>query len=133
MAKCWCGQELLQREEMPTRRVGENLSFEHSGMFFNATVGRRTPDGPIAEVFLNIAPERGGKYGSDSDLAARDAAVAVSIALQHGVSLALLQRAMGKELDGSPSTPIGKLLEILTRDRDTENGKTEEDATGSEE
>ena len=114
--KCWCGQELLLRDPLPTRRFGESLSFQHRGLHFNATVGRRT-SGEIAEVFLNIAPTRGGKYGSDGDLSARDAAVAVSLALQHGVSLETLERAMGKELDGSPSTPIGKLLEILMQDQ----------------
>jgi hypothetical protein len=111
--RCWCGQELLVREPLPTRRGGETFSFEHRGLHFNATTGRRGPDEPIAEVFLNIAPTKGGKYGSDSDLAARDAAVAVSLALQHGVPLGVLQRAMGKELDGTPSSPIGKLLELI--------------------
>lgn len=113
MARCWCGQELLVREELPTRRLGENISFEHRGLHFNATVGRKVLSGPISEVFLNVAGDKGGKYGSDSDLAARDAAVAVSLALQHGISLVVLQRSMGRELDGSASSPIGHLLDLL--------------------
>jgi len=113
---CWCGQALLVRDPLPTRRYGETLGFEHKGLHFTATVGRRD-SGELAEVFLNIAPTRGGKYGSDGDLSARDAAVAVSLALQHGVSLETLERAMGKELDGTPSTPIGQLLAILMQDQ----------------
>ena len=106
------------REPLPARRLGVTLGFEHNGMHFTATAGRRSTHEPITEVFLNIAPDRGGKYGSDSDLAARDAAVAVSLALQHGVPLGVLQRAMGRELDGTPSTPIGKLLDIIREDED---------------
>ncbi len=119
--KCWCGQELLVREELPTRRLGENFSFEHHGLHFNATVGRRKSDGPISEVFLNVAGDKGGKYGSDSDLAARDAAVAVSLALQHGIPLGVLQRSMGRELDGSASSPIGHLLDLLVNEEKASN------------
>ncbi len=122
--RCWCGQELLVREELPPRRLGENLSFLHRGLHFNATVGRRTPDGPISEVFLNVAGDKGGKYGSDSDLAARDAAVAVSLALQHGITLVVLQRSMGRELDGSASSPIGHLLDILVTEEKKDAQKT---------
>lgn len=132
--RCWCGQELLVREPLPTRRLGMNLSFEHHGLHFNATVGRKVADGPITEVFLNIAPDRGGKYGSDSDLAARDAAVAVSLALQHGIPLATIQRSMGRELDGEASSPIGRLLDILMQDEATEHGvqgKGEEELPGA--
>ncbi len=112
---------MLVREELPTRRLGENFSFEHHGLHFNATVGRRKSDGPISEVFLNVAGDKGGKYGSDSDLAARDAAVAVSLALQHGIPLGVLQRSMGRELDGSASSPIGHLLDLLVNEEKASN------------
>lgn len=123
MAKCWCGNDLLVREPLPTRRLGTNLSFEHRGLHFNATFGRRAVDGPIFEVFLNVAGDKGGKYGSDSDLAARDAAVAVSLALQHGIPLWVLQRSMGRELDGAASSPIGHLLDILISDTEQPKGE----------
>ncbi len=118
---CWCGQPLLVRDPLPTRRYGENLSFEHRGFHFDATVGRGKR-GEVTEVFLNIAPTKGGKYGSDGDLNAREAAKVVSLALQHGVPFAEIERTMGKELDGTPSTPIGQLLAILKRE-DEERGQ----------
>jgi len=129
MAKCWCGQALLLREELPHRRLGENVSFSHGGLHFNATLGRKSAQAPVTEVFLNIAPDRGGKYGSDSDLAARDAAVAVSLALQFGVPMGILQRAMGRELDGTPASPIGKLLDIIMEGEDDRAGE-KDDAGG---
>jgi len=122
--RCWCGQALLVREPLPNRRSATNISFEHNGLHFNATVGRSTPSAPITEIFLNIAPERGGKYGSEADLAARDVAVAVSLALQFGVPLAQIQRSMGRDLDGKPSTPMGQLLDILLEEEAPRAAKT---------
>lgn len=51
-----------------------------------------------------------------SDSNARDAAVAASLALQHGCSLRVLQRAVLREEDGSPSTPLGMAIDLIIAD-----------------
>lgn len=95
------------RVTLPQRRHSETFSFEHFGQTFTATVGYH-PDRTIGEIFLNSS-----KMGSGADAAARDAAIAVSIAIQHGVPLDVLRKAMTRNEDGSASSPIGKLLDLM--------------------
>lgn len=97
----------MSREVLPNRRDGETFAFEHAGLVFTACAGRY-PDNRIGEVFLNCS-----KLGTAADNNARDAAIAVSIALQYGVPIATLRHAMTRNADGSPSSPIGRLLDIL--------------------
>ena len=96
------------RDVLPMRRPSEQIEFEFGGHIYVATVGRAEYGGLVSEVFLN-----GSKCGSDVDMLARDAATAISIALQYGTPLAALRHAMGRNKDGSPSSPIGKLLTTL--------------------
>ena len=103
----------MARSILPTRRRSENFDFEHAadaGMApirYTATVGYGA-DGTVAEVFLNSA-----KVGSATDSSARDAAIGISIALQHGTPIDTLRHAMTRNQDGSASSPIGKLLDLL--------------------
>lgn len=92
---------------LPHRRETQTFAFEHDGLKFTASVGLY-PDERIGEVFLNCV-----KLGTAADNNARDAAIAVSIALQHGVPLGTLRHAMTRNADGAPSSPIGHLLDIL--------------------
>lgn len=95
------------RTVLPNRRRSENFDFEHGGVRFAATVGFGA-DGEVAEVFLNSA-----KLGSDADCSARDSAITTSLALQHGTPLVTLRGAVTRNQDGTPSSPIGKLLDLL--------------------
>lgn len=103
----------MTRTILPNRRYSENFDFEHapdrglSSIRYTATVGFG-PDNKVAEVFLNSS-----KLGSGSDSSARDSAVATSIALQFGANLQTLSRAMTRNEDGSPASPLGRLLDIL--------------------
>jgi len=63
----------------------------------------------IAEVFLSSH-----KPGSDSEAVARDGAILVSLALQHGVELSTLQHAVTRSSDGSAATAVGQALDILS-------------------
>lgn len=108
--KCWCGRFLLERQELPNRRAGEDFEFVHADLRFHASIRYASPTSTSpAEIFLNCA-----KVDSGADLAARDAAIIASVALQYGVPLAALAHALGRNQDGSASSPIGALMDILT-------------------
>ena len=66
------------RERLPNRRASESFSFELDGLRFSATISRFA-DGRIGELFLN-----NHKAGNQTDTNARDAAIVLSFALQHG-------------------------------------------------
>ncbi len=101
------------RDSLPTRRSAETFDFRMAierganPVDFTATVGRH-PDGRIGEIFLNFR-----KLGTAVDASACDAAIAVSLALQHGVPLETLRRSMKRNEDGSPSSPIGMTLDLV--------------------
>jgi ribonucleoside-diphosphate reductase alpha chain len=55
------------------------------------------------------------KPGSQSDTNARDAAVAASLALQYGCPLQVLQRALLRDAQGRPSTPLGAAIDAIVK------------------
>jgi ribonucleoside-diphosphate reductase alpha chain len=91
---------LSARERLPNRRGHELVDFEHGGIRYTSGVGRFS-DGRLAEIFLNTA-----KHGTAVDTNARDAAVAVSLLLQHGCSIETLRHALTRNADGSASGPL---------------------------
>jgi ribonucleoside-diphosphate reductase alpha chain len=95
------------RQRLENRRGCESFDLEVAGQHFTATVGRYA-DGAIGEIFLQSR-----KPGSHSDANARDAAVAASLALQHGCALETLQRALLRDSHGHPSTPLGAVVDII--------------------
>jgi hypothetical protein len=94
-------------ERLPNRRASEQIAFACGGFKFIATVSHFL-DGRLAEIFLT-----NGKCGSDSDVSARDVAVVASIALQHGVSVEVLRKALMRDSQGRPSGPLGAVLDLL--------------------
>jgi ribonucleoside-diphosphate reductase alpha chain len=44
---------------------------------------------------------------------ARDSAVLLSLALQHGTPLSTIAHALTRNADGSPSGPIGTLVDLI--------------------
>jgi hypothetical protein len=97
------------RKRLPNRRESETFGIEANGQRYTATISR-FPDGGITEIFLNSV-----KAGSDSDAAARDSAIVASIALQHGVPLESLRRALLRDARGRPATPLGAAFDFLAQ------------------
>lgn len=93
------------RHSLPNRRASETLEFEHEGHRYRGSVSYDRRGRPL-EVFLTT-----GKPGTGVETVSRDAAVAVSLALQHGTPLETLRRAMTRLDDGSPAGPLGVLLD----------------------
>ena len=101
------GAPMSTRNRLPDRRPAESFELEVGGLRFTYTAGR-FPDGSVGEIFL-----QSHKPGSQSDANARDAAVAASLALQYGCPLPVLQRALLRDAQGRPSTPLGVAIDRL--------------------
>lgn len=101
----------MSRELLPARRVCRTMTVTALNQSMIMSVGYY-PDGRPGEVFCS-----NNKSGTEADALARDAAVAVSMCLQHGVQLETLAKAVTRERDGSASSLMGKLLDKLIEDQ----------------
>jgi hypothetical protein len=97
----------MTRHRLANRRFSESFNFECNGLHYCCTISR-FPDGRLAEIFINNA-----KAGSHSDAAAKDAAVVASIALQYGVPVDVIRRALLRDPRGVASSPLGVALDII--------------------
>jgi hypothetical protein len=102
------------RERLPQRRAHELLEFEHAGIAYVAGVGRFA-DGRLAEIFLNA-----GKVGAAIETHARDAAITVSLLLQHGCPPETIRHALTRNRDGTAAGPLGMLLDRLATNSEAE-------------
>jgi hypothetical protein len=98
------------RERLSNRRASETFEVTANGLDYHTTVSR-FDDGRIAEVFLSSH-----KVGSHADTAARDSAVVCSVALQFGVPLEVIRRALMRDSQGRPNGPLGVALDLLAAD-----------------
>jgi hypothetical protein len=71
----------MTRQRLPNRRTSVTREFWCDGFLYRATASRFA-DGRLAELFLDC-----GKAGSAVQTQAENAAVLVSLLLQHGVNL----------------------------------------------
>jgi hypothetical protein len=92
------------RERLPDRRTAETFEVQAAELRYVCTIGRFV-DGRLAEVFLS-----NDNAGSHADACARDSAVIYSIALQHGVPVDVLARALMLDSRGRPETALGAAL-----------------------
>jgi ribonucleoside-diphosphate reductase alpha chain len=92
---------------LPDRRASTVFSFECNGLHYTASASW-FGNGRLGEVFV-------GNHRADShaDACAKDAAILASIALQFGAPLDVLCKALLRDSQGRPSTPIGVALDLL--------------------
>jgi hypothetical protein len=98
------------RKRLPNRRGSLTFDFELHGLKYTATASK-FGDGPLGEVFLT-----NHKAGSTAGIMASDAAIAASLALQHGCPLEILRRALCRDARGNASSPLGVALDLLAAD-----------------
>src|SRR5713101_4453636 len=98
---------MTSRQRLPNRRHSETFAVEAQGMRFTATISR-FDDGRLAEIFLS-----NHRAGSDADANACDAAVVASIALQHGVPIETIRKALMRDGRGQPRTPLAAALDLI--------------------
>jgi hypothetical protein len=109
-----------ERRTLLGRRRSTTVNFSHAfsprdpGFKYHLTAGFY-PDGTLGECFINTT-----KISVPLEALARDAAVAISIALQYGAPINVLRDAMTKGADGKhPSSPMGAVCNILAGLTDT--------------
>lgn len=99
------------RRVLPQRRGTETFEITHADLRtpFQVSVGFYEGEAhEPAEVFIN-----GAKVGSVVEAVARDGAVLLSIALQHGVPLDVIQTAITRDSQGAPMSIIGCVVDKL--------------------
>jgi hypothetical protein len=94
------------RRKLSNRRPSFTFNFE-CNIGYTATFSR-FPNGDLAEIFISNS-----KAGSHSDSAAKDSAVVCSIALQHGVPLDVIRKALLRDPRGTASSPLGVALDLI--------------------
>lgn len=98
---------MSKRERLDNRRRSENFTFELDGLKFTATVSR-FPDGRVSELFLN-----NHKAGNQSDTNARDAAILLSFALQHGADINAIRKSLCRDSTGRALGPVAAALDLI--------------------
>ena len=98
---------LIARSRLSNRRAHEATAFSHDGLHYVGGVGR-FDDGSIAELYISAA-----KAGTAVEAWARDSAIVASLALQSGVDIDVLRRALSRDDHGAPATPLAALLDLL--------------------
>ncbi len=103
---------MIERARLPNRRFAETFTVQHGKErpeTVEVTIGYfPPPNGAVGEVFISSP-----KVGSGMEAIARDAAVLLSIAIQHHVPLDTMRHAITRNQDGSPATVIGAVLDQL--------------------
>ncbi|MDH7797516.1 MULTISPECIES: hypothetical protein [unclassified Beijerinckia] len=98
---------MTERVRLSNRRPSELIDFEFRGRPYILGLSRYR-DGRVSEVFID-APKAATDAGSD----ARDAAVALRIAFQHGVPADAIRAAVTREADGTAAGIVGAALDII--------------------
>ena len=95
------------RRTLPQRRASETFDLRFWSQNFTITIGRY-PDGAVGEVFID-----GGKTGQDIQSTARDAAVVLSLALQHGTPIEAIRHAVTRSGSGEAASILGATVDRL--------------------
>jgi hypothetical protein len=103
------------RKKPPARRRSETFSFIVQGQFgrgtheYYANVGFY-PNGKVCEIFLR---PKSGKSGTELNIATLEMSVAISMALQAGVTVEEMRAAFPRN-ENQPEGALGTLLDLIT-------------------
>jgi hypothetical protein len=95
------------RKRLPNRRGAIAFELEHGGHRFRAHVGCFANGSP-GELFLDAA-----KQNSGLDALAADAAILISLLLQHGATPAEIGHALRRSPNDAPASLIGAVVDEL--------------------
>jgi hypothetical protein len=107
----------MTRRILPQRRPVRTFDLVHrtetAEQSYQISVGYFCDDELTpGEVFIN-----GAKIGSAVEAIARDAAILLSILMQHGVDVCILRGALTREASGAPASIIGAVVDKLLEER----------------
>ena len=97
----------MTRRILPQRRPAETFNLRFWNQQFTVTVGQY-PDGTPGELFID-----GGKTGQDVQSTARDAAVVLSLALQHGAEVETIRHAVTRSENGEAASILGAIVDKM--------------------
>jgi hypothetical protein len=98
----------MTRQRLPNRRFSTTFNFQCGPHVYTATISYFPGTNRLAEIFIG-----NGRAGSDVDAAAKDSAVVASIALQHGVSVDTIRKALLRDARDNASSPLGVALDLI--------------------
>jgi hypothetical protein len=96
------------RRRLPHRRGAVALDIEHAGHRYRMHIGYFS-DGAVGEIFLDAT-----KQNSMLDAFAADAAILLSLLLQHSVTPAEIGHALRRAPDGTAASLIGAVVDRLS-------------------
>jgi hypothetical protein len=99
---------MSNRRILPQRRSAETFHLRFWNQPVSVTVGYYE-DGAPGEIFVDA-----GKTGEDVQSTARDAAVVLSLALQHGATVATIQHAVTRSGNGEAASILGAIIDRLS-------------------
>ena len=105
----------MTRRTLPKRRASETFDLRFWSQNFTVSVGFY-PDGTPGEVFIDSR-----KTGGDVEAIARDAAVVISLALQHGTPVETIRRAVTRNAQGEAASILGAIADRLATVRAAED------------
>jgi hypothetical protein len=95
---------MSERVLLPNRRGAVAVNFTHRDQRFRAHIGHFAGGG-VAEIFLDAT-----RPDSALDAFAADAAILISLLLQHGATPAEIGHALRRAPDGLPASLIGAAI-----------------------
>jgi hypothetical protein len=95
------------RQCLPNRRTATFFTFEAGDLTYTATYSTFADD-RVAEVLL-----QNHKSNSPSDTNARDSAIVLSLALQHGADPDAIRRVLCRDFQGRASGTLGMALDAI--------------------
>jgi hypothetical protein len=101
---------MTARQPLPQRRRSDTFKLRHGAVraAYDVTTGYHA-DGRLGEILISTR-----QVGTALDAMARDLAVLMSLALQHGCAIETMRHALTREADGAASTIAGAIADKLT-------------------
>jgi hypothetical protein len=103
------------RKSLAPRRASYTIAFEHvNGVSVIQYIVTYScfREGSVAELFVNTD----GKVGSAADVMVSDGATAISLALQYGCPVEVMQRALKRDADGGPMGALAHALDLVVEE-----------------
>jgi len=98
---------MTARARLSNRRPSTTFDFTCGNLHYTCSYSRFASGG-IAELFLS-----NHKSNSQADTAARDAAITLSIAVQHGADPEAVRLALCRDSNGKANGPLGVALDLI--------------------